>query len=104
MGLFSNLFGKKNNALTEVLGQGATIIDVRTVAEYKTGHVDGSVNIPLDQIQHKLKKLKQINKPLVMCCASGMRSANATNILKSNNINNVYNGGSWTKVDRLLSN
>lgn len=104
MGIFSKLFGNKNEALIEALENGATIIDVRTVAEYKTGHVDGSVNIPLDQIQHKLKKLKQLNKPMVLCCASGMRSANATNILKSNNIENVFNGGSWTKVDRLLSN
>lgn len=104
MGLFSILFGKANNQLKEILQQGAKIIDVRTAMEFRNGHVQGSINIPLDQLHHKVGKLKKIKAPLVLCCASGARSAAATNILRGKNITNVYNGGRWIKVDRLLNN
>ncbi|MGQ1786698.1 MULTISPECIES: rhodanese-like domain-containing protein [unclassified Saccharicrinis] len=101
MGLLNFLFGGKNNPLKEIIQQGATIIDVRTPDEFKYGHVDGSINIPLDQIEHKMKRIRKMKMPLVLCCASGIRSANATHYLKNNNIADVYNGGRWSKVDRL---
>ncbi len=103
MGLLNTLFGKRTNQLTEILKQGATIIDVRTPAEYGGGHIDGAINIPLNQLTHKLNKIKQMKSPFVLYCASGMRSATAKNILISNNINDVYNGGSISKVNRLLN-
>ncbi len=99
---FIKLFNKKTIKLLEVLNSDSTIIDVRTPQEYAYGHVKGSVNIPLDQIQHKLTKIKKYKTPLVLCCASGGRSANAVYYLKSKNIEDVYNGGRWTKVNRLL--
>jgi len=104
MGFLSKLFGGGNNQLLDVLAQGATIIDVRTPAEYMGGHVSGSINIPLDQVTHKLSKIKKMKKPIVLCCASGVRSANATYLLKNKNINDVHNGGRWSKVDKLLNN
>lgn len=104
MGILSRLFGNKTNPLTEILNQGATIIDVRTPAEYMGGHVEGSINIPLDQVQHKVGKIKKMKSPLVLCCASGIRSASATSLLKSHSINDVYNGGRWSKVDQLMNN
>lgn len=103
MGLFSFLFGKKNNIIQEKLQTGATVIDVRTPSEYRSGHVSGSINIPLDQLPHKVGKIKKMGTPLVLCCASGMRSASATSLLKSKSIDDVHNGGSWYKVDRLLN-
>lgn len=103
MGFFSRLFNTKPNPIIEILAQGATVIDVRSPAEYSGGHVSGSMNIPLDQIPHKLPKIKKIKGAIVLCCASGMRSGNATSLLKSNHIDQVYNGGSWTKVNRLLN-
>ncbi|TLX74719.1 rhodanese-like domain-containing protein [Labilibacter sediminis] len=103
MGILSRLFGSKSNPLAEILSQGATIIDVRTPAEYSGGHVEGSINIPLDQVQHKMNKIKKMKSPLVLCCASGIRSASATSLLRSKSINDVYNGGRWSKVDRLLN-
>ncbi|WP_066627753.1 rhodanese-like domain-containing protein [Labilibacter marinus] len=102
MSFFSRLFGGGKNPLSEILENGATIIDVRTPGEFSMGHVDGSINIPLDQIQHKLKKIKKMPTPLVLCCASGIRSANATAILQRNSVLDVHNGGRWSKVDRLL--
>ena len=52
----------------------ATIIDVRTPGEFAMGCVEGSTNIPLDQVPHKVEEFKNMKKPLVLCCASGGRS------------------------------
>ena len=81
----------------ELIDNGAVLIDVRTPSEFSMGNAKGSQNIPLDRISGKVKKIKQLNKPVVLCCASGMRSGQATSILKSKGIEEVYNGGSWHK-------
>lgn len=96
MGLLDKLFGPKVD-LGEILKNGASIIDVRTPAEYKGGHVKGSVNIPLDQIRGKVDKIKKMKQPVVLCCASGMRSGQATGILKSSGLE-AYNAGPWTSL------
>jgi phage shock protein E len=87
--------------LSELIQQGATIIDVRTRAEYSSGHVKGSVNIPLDQLSAQLSKLKDKNQPIITCCASGMRSSSAKGILRSAGYTNVHNGGAWQSVHQL---
>ena len=51
-----------------------TIIDVRTPAEFMGGNVAGSINIPLNEIQLRVSEIKQIQQPIVLCCASGNRS------------------------------
>ena len=79
-----------------LLSNGALLIDVRTPKEFSQGNVSGSQNIPLDKIEGKLKNIKELKKPIVLCCASGMRSGRATSILKQNGIE-AYNGGSWNK-------
>jgi len=81
----------------ELLRNGAVLIDVRTPAEFNAGHVKGSTNIPLDKISTKIDKIKQLKKPVVLCCQSGMRSAQATSILKGKGIEDVHNGGGWHK-------
>lgn len=100
MGFWEKLFGKsdKPNMAELVKGQ-AIILDVRTKAEYASGHVKGSQNIPLDQLGNRLGGLKK-EKPIVTCCASGMRSGSAARILKRQGYN-AYNGGSWQRVQQL---
>jgi len=95
---FKNLLGAgpKLN-IEELLAKGATIIDVRTEREFKNGHVRGSVNIPLDKLNKNIPKLKK-DKPIITCCASGIRSATAKNILKNCGFAEVYNAGSWTSI------
>lgn len=88
--------------LAELVKAGAAIIDVRTKGEYAGGHIRGSVNIPLDRLQANISKLKDKSKPIITCCASGMRSASAKGVLKSNGFTNVYNGGAWMSLRRKL--
>jgi phage shock protein E len=79
---------------------GAIIVDVRSEGEFNGGHIKGSINIPVDQIASNLNKLKDKNKTIITCCASGMRSAAAKNVLKSNGYTQVYNGGGWSSLER----
>jgi len=79
----------------QMVKQGAIIVDVRSKGEFAGGHIKGSVNIPVDQLGAHMAKLKNKNKPIITCCASGMRSASAKSILKSNGFTEVYNGGAW---------
>lgn len=93
--------GSDNERVQEMLNDGALIIDVRTPGEFQGGHVVGSKNIPLQEVGGKVNKLKKINKPIVLCCASGNRSGQAANLLKSKGIE-CENGGSWTRVNSMV--
>ena len=75
----------------------ATIVDVRTQAEFMGGHVEGSLNIPLQEIPNRLSELR-VMKNIVLCCASGARSAQATSYLEQNGIE-CENAGSWLEVN-----
>jgi phage shock protein E len=101
MGLLNMLFGNGVGAAKELLEKGAIVIDVRSPGEFSGGHVAGSKNIPLPKIESKIKEIKKLNKPVVACCASGMRSGQAADILKRNGIEAV-NGGSWTRVNAMV--
>lgn len=91
------------NKITELLKTGsATVVDVRTPAEFMGGHVAGSINIPLNELPIRIGELKD-KKNIVLCCASGMRSGNAAVFLKQNGID-CYNGGPWTDVNYYVNN
>ena len=75
-----------------------TIIDVRTPGEFMGGHVSGSINIPLQEIQNRADEIKALSQPIVLCCASGMRSGQATVYLKSLGVDSK-NGGSWLDIN-----
>jgi phage shock protein E len=105
MGLFDLLF--KNNgedaAIQLALKNGAAIIDVRSKGEFVGGHCKNAENIPLDELPKHVARIKKMNKPLILCCASGGRSASATQMLKREGVENVYNGGGWTQVERMCN-
>ena len=94
-------FGPSVN-YAELVKQGAIILDVRSKGEYAGGHIKGSINISVDQLSSNLSKLKDKEKHIITCCASGMRSASAKSILKSNGYANVYNGGAWQSLNNKL--
>ena len=80
-----------------------TIVDVRTPGEFMGGHVAGSVNIPLQEIPKRMEELKSLKAPLVLCCASGMRSQSATVALKQVGFDNVSNAGPWYAVPEFVA-
>jgi len=84
-----------------LIEEGALIVDVRSRNEYASGHLKNSVNIPLNELSDQLKKLKQ-GRTIITCCASGMRSSSAKNILQSKGFT-VYNGGSWSSLNKYIS-
>lgn len=86
----------------DLVKKGAIILDVRSKGEFAGGHIKGSVNISVDTLKNNLSKLKDKNQPIITCCASGMRSASAKSILKSNGYSNVYNGGGWSSLQSKL--
>ena len=85
--------------LAEVIARGGVIIDVRTTGEYAGGHVKGSLNIPLAGLGSQIPKLKK-DKPVITCCASGMRSGSAKSMLQAQGFE-VYNGGSWYNLKKF---
>jgi rhodanese-related sulfurtransferase len=86
---------------SELVKNGAKIIDVRTPSEYKGGHIKGSTNIPLQDLQNKIKSIDK-SKVVITCCASGMRSASAKSILLSKGFKEVHNGGGWQSLQNKL--
>lgn len=71
---------------------GAEIIDVRSRAEYKEGHLNGAINIPEYELKSSFKKLNiDRDKVIVVYCISGYRSKRAYMKLKKMGYNSVYN-------------
>lgn len=95
--MLKRIFGGAVAPCNHIEKDNAIVVDVRTPEEFKSGHVPGSVNVPIDEIYEHVDSLKSENKPLVLCCASGMRSARATRILKGVGVD-ACNGGSWKSI------
>lgn len=98
MNFIKNLFGNSNtNNLSEIIAQGAFLVDVRTTQEFAESKIKGAVNIPLDKIALQIEKFKNKNN-IVVFCRSGNRSGQAKAILKRSGIINVINGGSFGNI------
>lgn len=90
------------NITTVLQTQPYTIIDVRTYHEFIGGNVAGSINIPLNEIPHRMDEIAALQQPIITCCASGMRSEQATQFFNQQQIV-CYNGGSWLDVNYLIA-
>jgi len=86
--------------LKNIIANGALIVDVRTKEEFKDGHIEGSLNIPLDEIGEAMTWLQK-DVPTVLVCESGNRSSQVVRILKANGFEKVYNGGSWNSLGNI---
>lgn len=102
LNMFKNMFSSAPEVnYAELVKNGAIIVDVRTAGEFKSGHIKGSTNIPLDIIKNKSAELKQKNKVIITCCRSGNRSGMAKSILQASGIE-CYNGGAWNVLDHQI--
>ena len=81
MGLLDFLFGNNTKKIQDFKNRDAVILDVRTRKEYDAGAISGSKHIPLNEINTKISEIKKWNKPVITCCASGVRSGNAAKII-----------------------
>ncbi|WP_177760908.1 rhodanese-like domain-containing protein [Flavobacterium sp. I3-2] len=94
-------FVKLDNGLSEKIENGAIILDVRTEYEYKTGHIDGSINIPLGTIRERYLEL-DTNKTYITTCSHGLRSVKVETLLKEKGYKNVFNGGAWSDLEKIV--
>lgn len=79
----------------ELVKSGAKLIDVRSPAEFASGHIEGAVNVPVGAL--KDDKLGAKDQPLIVYCASGTRSAMARSVLKSRGYTQVFNLGAMSR-------
>lgn len=89
--------------LEKIIAKGALVLDVRTETEYKTGHIKGSVNIPLSRL-HEEPIPFDTSTVLITCCSHGLRSVKAMKVLKSRGFPHVYNGGAWNDLEKKIRN
>jgi len=87
----------------KLMAQGALIIDVRTKAEFESGHILGAINIASNQIKENLYLIPDKRAILITCCATGGRSEAAKQSLNAYGYLNVYNGGGWKSLIHKLS-
>lgn len=98
---FKKIFGIKSVDYKNLIKNGAQIIDVRTEAEFENKHLRQSKNIPLQNLRNSLTKIDK-SKPVILVCASGVRSSSAKTILKDAGYD-AYNGGSWSGLEKKIS-
>jgi phage shock protein E len=103
MELLKNLLGLGPKVdYAALVKQGAVVLDVRSKGEYAGGHIRGSVNIPVDQLNNNTSRFSDKSKVIITCCASGNRSGMAKRILASKGYINVHNGGGWMSLQNKL--
>jgi rhodanese-related sulfurtransferase len=92
-GLISGVENKPPMAATQLVNhQDALILDVREDSEYAEGHILNSMHIPLGSLKGRLGQLeKHRERPIIIGCRSGNRSAHACRVLKQNGFTQVYN-------------
>lgn len=105
LNVIKKIFGMGNSTnYSELMNNGAVILDVRSAGEFAGGHIKGAINISVDSLKNNLNKLKDKNQTIITCCASGMRSSAAKSILSANGYTSVYNGGGWSSLNAKINN
>lgn len=102
--IFRQMSLVSSNAAKEHLRSGALVIDVRGSDEYASGHLPGTVNIPLGELSARIGKVSpEKNRVILLHCLSGGRSGMAAGTLKSLGYTNAYNLGSYSRAEAILS-
>lgn len=75
---------------TRLINDGAVVLDVRSAAEFGAGHLPNARNIPLSELGKRAGELPA-NKPVLVCCTSGMTSSRAAGVLRKAGRSDVFN-------------
>lgn len=94
-------FVMQDKHLKTRITDGAIILDVRTPAEYQSGHIDGSLNISLGTLHERYPEL-DTGTVYITTCSHGLRSVKAESLLKERGFRNVYNGGAWSDLEKII--
>lgn len=88
----------------EHLKNGALVIDVRSPAEFFSGHLTQAINIPVDEIAAVLpSRVRDRNRVLLLHCQNGMRSYRAVKRLTEIGYTKAYSLGSYERAFRIVS-
>lgn len=115
--LFLNIYGSWTEEIREckqikyimknlkevIQGVNVAYVDVRTKQEYDSGHISGSMHVPLDELLGRIDALRNISGPLVLYCRSGNRSGMALHYLHEAGFTDLVNGGGYDDLSCLLS-
>ena len=97
-----SVLGIGNGKIKDALRRGAVVIDIRTAAEFDRGKVRDSINIPVDRININLRRIVQMSGPIIICSGSDSENERVIDVLKANGVKEIYNGGNWTKLWRMM--
>ena len=87
----------------ETLKAGAIVIDVRSEAEFKKGHLPKALNIPLDRLGEEIaRRAPDKNRSILLHCLSGGRSGIGRSMLKRQGYLNVFNLGSYSRAKKII--
>ena len=81
----------------KLVAAGAGLLDVRTAGEFRSGHVPGAVNIPVQELPRRLNDVGAKDRPVVVYCLSGARSAQAKRLLESGGFTQVHDLGPMSR-------
>lgn len=95
-----SIFKPKTGQALRMIQQEAVLLDVRTPSEYETGHLTGSINIPIQELRQSIGKLPDKNASIVAYCRSGARSGMAVSMLQQEGYTNVINGGAYEDLKK----
>ncbi|TCD03197.1 rhodanese-like domain-containing protein [Pedobacter psychroterrae] len=102
LGYLAYRFVNLDSALATKIAKGGIILDVRTVKEYNTGHIKGSINISMGTIRDRYIELDP-EKTYITTCSHGLRSVKVQKILKELGFKHVYNGGAWVDLEKIVN-
>lgn len=95
--VYGRVVGARAAAEAKVLlAQGARLVDVRSPAEYASGHLEGALNIPLGELPGRIGEIGAPTEPVVVYCRSGARSAMAARVLQGRGFARVVNLGAMS--------
>ncbi|HXD77370.1 MAG TPA: rhodanese-like domain-containing protein [Puia sp.] len=101
MSWLGDIFGG-GSGIREALQDGAVVIDLRTAFEFDQGHIPHSLNIPADRIRSNIDRIRDLRRPVILCCGAGGGCWEAMDELRQAGIARVINGGNWQTVLRKM--